>query len=195
MESELKTLNPNPTQPAEQGQQHKQQAEQAEPADDNSNKDDRPLLKPEPGSDPDHVQSLNPDQNLDLDELEKKYAAFVRRDVYGIMGRGELPLVEKVLLCFALVTLVPVRVVLGMTVLVVYYLICRVCTAFLAPNREEEQEDYAHMGGWRRAVIVHCGRFLSRAMLFVFGFYWISEYRRDGVDADFDGKFDSEVPS
>lgn len=190
MESELKTLNPNPTQPAKQGQQDKQQAE---PADDNSNKDDRPLLKPEPVSD--HVQSLNPDQNLDLDELEKKYAAFVRRDVYGIMGRGELPLVEKVLLCLALITLVPVRVVLGMTVLVVYYLICRVCTAFLAPNREEEQEDYAHMGGWRRAVIVHCGRFLSRAMLFVFGFYWISECRRDGVDADFDGKFDSEVPS
>ncbi|CAI9116689.1 OLC1v1017904C2 [Oldenlandia corymbosa var. corymbosa] len=194
MESELKTLNPNPTQPSSEQQQHRQ----PEPPDDNLTKDDRPLLKPEPEPEPvsNHpAQNQNTDQSLTLDELEKKYAAYVRRDVYGIMGRGELPFVEKLLLGLALVTLVPVRVVLGMTVLVVYYLICRICTAFLAPNREDEQEDYAHMGGWRRAVIVHCGRFLSRAMLFVFGFYWISEYHRDNVDVDLNGKFNTDESS
>ncbi|XP_042375765.1 lysophospholipid acyltransferase LPEAT1-like [Zingiber officinale] len=31
------------------------------------------------------------------------------------------------------------------------------------------------MTGWRRAVVVRCGRFASRAMLFTFGFYWIKE--------------------
>jgi lysophosphatidylcholine acyltransferase/lyso-PAF acetyltransferase len=58
---------------------------------------------------------------------------------------------------------------------VCYYVICRVCTLFSTPNREDEQEDYAHMGGWRRNVIVWCGKALSRVMLFVFGFYWITD--------------------
>ncbi|WOL10296.1 lysophospholipid acyltransferase LPEAT1 isoform X1 [Canna indica] len=46
------------------------------------------------------------------------------------------------------------------------------------PFREEEQEDYAHMRGWRREVVVRCGKFLSRAMLFTLGFYWINETHR-----------------
>ncbi|KAK8513916.1 hypothetical protein V6N11_021517 [Hibiscus sabdariffa] len=95
-------------------------------------------------------------------ELEKKFVAYVRNDVYGAMGRGELPLKEKFLLGVALVTLLPLRIIFGMTILVVYYLICRICTLFSAPNQEEEQDDYAHLGGWRRAVIVRSGRFLSR---------------------------------
>ncbi|CAA6667424.1 unnamed protein product [Spirodela intermedia] len=94
---------------------------------------------------------------------------------YGVMGRGELALREKLLLLLALVTLVPIRFIAGTAILVIYYLICRVCTLFKDPNREEEQEDYAHMVGWRREVVVRSGRFCSRAMLFVFGFYWIKE--------------------
>ncbi|RXH73197.1 hypothetical protein DVH24_012881 [Malus domestica] len=116
----------------------------------------------------------------------------MRRDVYGTMGRDGLPVKEKVLLGLALVTLVPIRVVLTTTVLVLtttvlvlYYLICRICTLFKVPNHDEqEQEDYAHMGGWRRAVIVQCGRALSRVMLVVFGFYWISETHRISSDSD-----------
>ncbi|KAL4649890.1 hypothetical protein ACB092_01G046800 [Castanea dentata] len=150
--------------------------------------DDVPLLKNSETHDSSNRNSnsnsnINSGDNNNLDELEKKFAAYVRHDVYGTMGRGELPLGEKFLLGIALVTLVPVRVVLAMTLLVLYYLICRICTLFSAPNREEEeeengQEDYAHMGGWRRSVIVQCGRSLSRAMLFVFGFYWIKETYR-----------------
>uniref|UniRef100_A0A7N0V5Y1 Phospholipid/glycerol acyltransferase domain-containing protein n=1 Tax=Kalanchoe fedtschenkoi TaxID=63787 RepID=A0A7N0V5Y1_KALFE len=122
--------------------------------------------------------------NLSIEELEAKCAAYVRKDAYGTMGLGKLGVWEKVKLGIAMVSLVPLRVVLSMTILVVYYLICRACTMFKAPERggaeeeEEEgsggvQEDYAHMGGWRRAVVVGTGRFLSRAILFVFGFYWI----------------------
>ncbi|KAJ0087238.1 hypothetical protein Patl1_09106 [Pistacia atlantica] len=147
MESEMKDLNSKP-------------ANSTAPAD-GPTKDDRPLLKPE--------------STESLEELEKKFAAFVRSDVFGTMGRGELPLSEKVLLSIALVTLVPIRVILAMSVLVLYYLICRICTLFSVPNRDEEQEDYAHLGGWRRSVIVWSGRFVSRVMLFVLGFYWIKE--------------------
>ncbi|KAJ0024926.1 hypothetical protein Pint_08916 [Pistacia integerrima] len=147
MESEMKDLNSKP-------------ANSTAPAD-GPTKDDRPLLKPE--------------STESLEELEKKFAAFVRSDVFGTMGRGELPLSEKGLLGIALVTLVPIRVILAMSVLVLYYLICRICTLFSVPNRDEEQEDYAHLGGWRRSVIVWSGRFLSRVMLFVLGFYWIKE--------------------
>lgn len=139
-------MNPDPPKP-----------EQPDPAsrDDGSNsKDDRPLLK----SDSNRISSTTGES---IEELEKKFAAYVRNDVYGPMGRGELPLVEKVLLGIAVFTLVPIRFVLALIILVVYYIICRVCTLFSAPNRdeEEEQEDFAHMGGWRRAVIVWWGRF------------------------------------
>ncbi|KAL3505275.1 hypothetical protein ACH5RR_035116 [Cinchona calisaya] len=184
MESELKTLNPDPTQAEPSSKEP-----EPEPVDESLAKDDRPLLKPETESAPTH----NPTRAPDLEELEKKYAAYVRRDVYGVMGRRDLPLEEKLLLGVAVVTLVPMRVASGMTVLLIYYLICRICTAFLSPNREEEQEDYAHMGGWRRAVIVQTGRFLSRVMLFIFGFYWISESHRDNEDVGFNGRFNGEV--
>ncbi|PON40457.1 Phospholipid/glycerol acyltransferase [Parasponia andersonii] len=163
MESELKDLSSQSPEPETVETIHD---------DGSSPKDDRPLLKPETSA------AVSAES---LEEMEKKFAAYVRHDVYGPMGRGELPLAEKVLLGLALVTLVPIRVVFGMSVLVLYYLICRVCTLCLAPNRDEdqeEQEDYAHMGGWRRAVIVHSGRILSRVMLFVFGFYWIKETYR-----------------
>ncbi|XP_047981574.1 lysophospholipid acyltransferase LPEAT1-like isoform X1 [Salvia hispanica] len=150
MESELKELNAAPAAPPQ------------------PESDSRPLLKPE---------SANPvsSPSTSIDELEKKYAPYVRFDVYGPMGRGDLPLVEKFLLGLALIFLLPVRVAAGTAIVVFYYLICRFCTAFLAPNREDEQEDFAHMGGWRRAVIVRSGRFLSRVLLFVFGFYSISD--------------------
>ncbi|GLT45868.1 hypothetical protein SLA2020_196680 [Shorea laevis] len=97
-----------------------------------------------------------------MQELEKICAAYVRSDVYDPMGRGELPLKEKLLLGVALMTLLPVRIILARTTLVLYYVVCRICTLFSTPNREEEQEDYAYLRGWRRAVIVHSGRFWLR---------------------------------
>ncbi|XP_062158473.1 lysophospholipid acyltransferase LPEAT1 isoform X2 [Alnus glutinosa] len=189
MESELKDLNPTQ---GEANPQPPQSPQRSEPThDEGSSKDDRPLLKPEPA----------PVSHESLQELEKKFAAYVRHDVYGQMGRGELPLEEKVLLAIALVTLVPLRVVAAMTILLLYYTICRICTLFSVPNREEgDQEDYAHMGGWRRSVIIQCGRALSRAMLFVFGFYWINQTYRIPNSHDKssavqnEGKDESDVP-
>ncbi|XP_058220870.1 lysophospholipid acyltransferase LPEAT1 isoform X2 [Rhododendron vialii] len=161
MESELKDLNPKSHQP--------------DPIDDGSSaKDDRPLLKPDAAA---AVIPPPPVSAATIEELEKKFAAYVRSDVYGTMGCGELPWTEKLLLGIAFFTLLPVRVAVVMTIMVVYYLVCRVCTMCLAPNREDGagQEDYAHMRGWRRAVIVRAGKFFSRAILFVLGFYWINE--------------------
>lgn len=114
---------------------------------------------------------------LPRDELERKFVPFGRRDVYGPRRSGDPPLAEKVLLGLVLVTIVPVRVAVAVTMALFYYSICRVCTLGLEPYREDDQEDYAHVGGWRRAVIVHSGRFLSRVMFFMLGFYWICERR------------------
>ncbi|XAR64110.1 Plasmalogen synthase [Bertholletia excelsa] len=175
MESELKDLKPKPT------------SQQQQAIDEGSTKDDRPLLKPD-----DHSSNPNAKSAANIEELEKKYAAYVRRDVYGTLGCGELPWTEKILLGIALVTLVPIRVVLGLSLMVFYYMICKVCTLFSAPHREEEQEDYAHMGGWRRTVIVQSGRFLSRVMLFLLGFYWIKETYRI---PDADGNLNTETES
>ncbi|KAE8729215.1 Lysophospholipid acyltransferase LPEAT1 [Hibiscus syriacus] len=168
MESELKDLNSKSNMIQPPGSTH----------DDASVKDDSPLLKPDSSSAADY----------NIQELEKKFAAYVRNDVYGTMGCGELPLKEKFFLGIALVTLLPLRIIVGMTILVVYYLICRVCTLFSAPNREEKKEDYAHLGGWRRAVIVRSGRFLSRFLLFVVGFYWINETRKDSASSQENSK-------
>lgn len=152
MESELQDLNAKPP-------------KQPDPT-----RDDRPLLN--------SVSVPSTAATISITELENKFAPFVRRDAYGAMGRGKLPTREKVLLGLALVTLVPVRLVAATAILVVYYLICRVCTLCSGPNREEEEEEqegYAHLVGWRRIVIVQCGRALSRLMLFILGFYWISK--------------------
>ncbi|KAJ4965043.1 hypothetical protein NE237_016892 [Protea cynaroides] len=140
-----------------------------EPRGEGSSMDEGPLLKSDSNA------SYSPLAPEDLEELEKKFAAFVRRDVYGTMGRGELPLTEKLLLGFALVTIVPIRLVVGLAIVILYYLICRFCTLFSVPSQEDGQEDYAHMSGWRRVFVIQSGRFLSRAMLFTLGFYWISE--------------------
>ncbi|CAK9178548.1 unnamed protein product [Ilex paraguariensis] len=186
MESELKDLTPKSSEPFPSD-------------DDGSTKGDRPLLKPDSTTAAATAANSNTISQPNLEELEKKYAAYVRNDVYGVMGRGELPWMEKVLLGMALVTIVPLRVMAATTILVAYYLVCKVCTVCLVPNREDEQEDYAHMGGWRREVIVQVGRFLSRAMLFVLGFYWIDEsYRNPFVDeksnAETECKDQSEEP-
>ena len=164
MESELKDMNSK--EPKSNGNSNSNSNSKS-----NNIGDDRPLLK----SDSTNSSSSTTTASDSLQDMEKKYAAFVRRDVYGTMGCGDLPPKEKLLLGFALVTLLPIRVALAMTILVFYYIICRVCTLFSSPNRDDEQEDYAHMGGWRRTVIVRCGRALSRFMLFIFGFYWIPE--------------------
>ncbi|XP_039055540.1 lysophospholipid acyltransferase LPEAT1-like isoform X1 [Hibiscus syriacus] len=130
-----------------------------------------------------------------IQEHEKKFAAFVRNDVYGSMGCGKLPLKEKLLLGIALVTLLPIRLVLVMTILVVYYLICRIFTLFSTPNLEDEQEDFAHLGGCRRAVIVQSGRFLSRLLLFTVGFYWINETHKDSANTQESSKTESTKQS
>ncbi|XP_039027100.1 lysophospholipid acyltransferase LPEAT1-like isoform X1 [Hibiscus syriacus] len=143
-------------------------------------------------SDPNDDSPLLESAAEDIQELEKKFAAFVRNDVYGSMGRGKLHLKEKLLIGIALVTLLPIRLVLVMAILAVYYLICRIFTLFSVPNLEEEQEDFAHLGGCRRAVIVQSGRFLSRLLLFTVGFYWINETRKDSANTQENSKTESE---
>ena len=43
----------------------------------------------------------------------------------------------------------------------------------------KSQENYAHLTGIRRRIIVYTGRLFSRAILFVLGFYWITIIRMD----------------
>ncbi|XP_019174960.1 PREDICTED: lysophospholipid acyltransferase LPEAT1-like [Ipomoea nil] len=112
-----------------------------------------------------------------LEELEKKYGPYVRRDCYGVMGRGELPWTEKVLLAVALVVLLPLRVAAATTFVVICNLWCRIATAFWSPSGEED--DYAHLSGWRREIIMRAAKFAGRALLFSFGFYRIHETHRE----------------
>lgn len=171
MGSELKDLNSKPA-----------KTQQPDSNDDDAPaKDDRPLL-----------ESAASSAAEDIQEHEKKFAAFVRKDVYGSLGCGKLPLKEKLLLGIALVTLLPLRLLLVMSILILYYLICRIFTLCSAPNLEEEQEDYAHLGGCRRAVILQSGRYLSRLLLFMVGFYWINETHKDSANTQDNSK--TEVP-
>ncbi|KAL1817839.1 lysophospholipid acyltransferase LPEAT1 isoform X2 [Daucus carota subsp. sativus] len=128
-------------------------------------------------------------QLINLKDIEKKCAAYVRHDVYGTLGREHVPFGEKVMLGLAMITILPFRVVLSMVILVFYYVVCRVCTLFSRPNGKDcEQQDFAHMGGWRQAVVVRSGCFLARVLLFLFGFYWIretfNEVRSGGEEKD-----------
>ncbi|MCI90059.1 lysophospholipid acyltransferase LPEAT1-like, partial [Trifolium medium] len=60
-------------------------------------RDDRPLLKSDSLS---STTTTTTTTAAELQDLEKKFAAYVRRDVYGTMGRGELAPKEKLFLGF-----------------------------------------------------------------------------------------------
>ncbi|CAN6360431.1 unnamed protein product [Urochloa humidicola] len=142
----------------------------------------RPLLS-SPSTSP-SAASTAPVQES-IEELDRRYAPYARRDAYGPMGLGPVGAAEAFRLAFAAVVLVPLRVVAGMLVLVVYYLVCRVCTLRVEEEREGGEGDgYARLEGWRREGVVRCGRALARAMLFVFGFYWIREFDCRFPDAE-----------
>lgn len=111
-------------------------------------------------------------------EMEKTtYSAFVRDDNYGTFGR-QIPILEKVVLGLTLVTIVPIRLVFLLFILVLYYCICKVCTISRLPGDEEGQENYGHLTGVRRRVIVFTGRWLARSLLFALGFYRIKVIHR-----------------
>lgn len=107
------------------------------------------------------------------EELDARYAPYARRDAYGTMGRGPLPAAQAARLALAAAVLLPLRFVAGMLVLLLYYLVCRVCTLFV-----DADEGRPRLAGWRRKAVLRAGCALSRAMLFVFGFYWIRETHR-----------------
>lgn len=119
-----------------------------------------------------------------LKEMEAKYAAYVRHDVYGNWGTGTVSFWENLQLYVALVTLCPVRVLLLFAHLVLFYVICKLCTLRVtASSSDEGQESFAHMTGVRRTIIVRSGRFLARAMLFIFGFYYIPVFSSTSPEA------------
>eukprot|EP00249_Psilotum_nudum_P020448 c27708_g1_i4 orf=721-2085(-) len=115
----------------------------------------------------------------DLNDLEMKCEPYVRHDIYGTMGKGDISVWEKALIALSLLTIVPIKLILLLTILIAYYLICRVCTLFKSPLKDEGQENYSYLTGWRKSIIVCSGRFLARTMLFVLGFYWITVTHRD----------------
>uniref|UniRef100_A0A0E0FKS3 Phospholipid/glycerol acyltransferase domain-containing protein n=1 Tax=Oryza nivara TaxID=4536 RepID=A0A0E0FKS3_ORYNI len=115
------------------------------------------------------------------EELDATYAPYARRDAYGTMGRGPLRAARRVELYLRAALLVPLRFVAGMLLLVAYYLVCRVCTLFVD---EVAEEGRPRLRGWRRVAVVRAGQGLSRAMLFVFGFYWIRETHRSYPNAE-----------
>ncbi|KAJ1692074.1 hypothetical protein LUZ63_008772 [Rhynchospora breviuscula] len=135
-------------------------------------KDSRSLLKSE--SDSTTTCSSSSSSSSDSSSSTLKYAPYARNDVYGPMGRGPLPFSEKFLLALAAVTLLPLRFISGILILFLYFLICRLCTLTLALFSNPNHQDHLlHMTSWRRHAVVQAGRFSARAMLFVFGFYWI----------------------
>ncbi|CAH9100300.1 unnamed protein product [Cuscuta epithymum] len=136
------------------------------------------------GSEPKPMGRLD-EPDLHDHHNQEKYAPYLRSDSYGIQGREEIPWTEKVLLAVALVTLLPLRVAAATTLLLLCYFTCRICTAFSAPN---EQGNYAHLGGWRRKVIMRSGMFNARGILFAFGFYRIHHTRRHRHRQSYDDK-------
>ncbi|RCV23655.1 hypothetical protein SETIT_5G024200v2 [Setaria italica] len=104
------------------------------------------------------------------EELDARYAPYARRDAYGTMGRRPLAPAEAARLALAAAVLLPLRFVAGMLVLLLYYLVCRVCTLCVESDRGRPR-----LAGWRRKAVLRSGCALARAMLFVFGFYWIRE--------------------
>ncbi|KAG8052071.1 hypothetical protein GUJ93_ZPchr0001g32034 [Zizania palustris] len=116
----------------------------------------------------------------EAEELDATYAPYARRDAYGTMGRGRLSAPQQALLALRCILLVPLRFVAGMLVLLAYYVVCRVCTLSV----DGLAEGRPRLEGWRRVIVARSGRALARAMLFVFGFYWIRKTDRSSPNAE-----------
>ncbi|KQK04107.1 lysophospholipid acyltransferase LPEAT1 isoform X2 [Brachypodium distachyon] len=114
------------------------------------------------------------------EELDVRYAPYARRDAYGVMGRGPLSPAQVARLVLAAAFLLPLRLVAGVFLVVAYYLVCRICTLFV----DGLEEGRPRLQGWRREAVLRAGRGLSRAMLFVFGFYWIPMSDRSVPNAE-----------
>lgn len=114
------------------------------------------------------------------EELDIRYAPYLRRDAYGPMGRGPLSAAQVARLVLAGAVLLPLRLVAGVLLVVAYYLVCRVCTLFAGGVGEGRPR----LQGLRREAVLRAGRVLSRAMLFVFGFYWIPVSDRSFPNAE-----------
>ena len=164
------------------------------------------------------------------EEIEKKYAAYLRTDAYGAMGRGEISLKERILLGLALFTIVPLKVVLLFATVIPYYLLCLLLTLFhshkstsrhgvttkyrwcchhngvfghrdggamphnISFEKENKKnilqnytddadanEKYVNLHGFHRWLVVTIGRYVSRVVLFILGFYRIKVIFRGGV--------------
>lgn len=136
----------------------------------------KPLL-----SSPSTYPSAGTEEGVEELELDRRYAPYARRDAYGAMGRGPLGAAGAGRLAVGAAVLFPLRLAAGVLVLVAYYLVCRVCTLFVD---EVAEEGRPRLRGWRRVAVVRAGQGLSRAMLFVFGFYWIRETHRSYPNAE-----------
>ncbi|KAI8016730.1 Lysophospholipid acyltransferase LPEAT1 [Camellia lanceoleosa] len=105
MESELEDLNSNSNH-----HHHHHHQQSTNPIDEGLSNDNHPLLKPGESI----PLSSPPISTVNIEELGKKFIAFVRNDVYGTMDRGELPWTKKVLLRIAFLSLILIRVILVM---------------------------------------------------------------------------------
>ncbi|KAL7263533.1 hypothetical protein ACSBR1_001651 [Camellia fascicularis] len=107
MESELEDLNPNSN---HHHYYHHHQQQSTNPIDEGLSNDNHPLLKPDESV----PLSSPPISAVNIEELGKKFIAFVRNNVYGTMDPGELPWTKKVLLGIAFLSLILIRVILAM---------------------------------------------------------------------------------
>ncbi|KAL6850367.1 hypothetical protein ACP4OV_020994 [Aristida adscensionis] len=133
----------------------------------------------EPGAGATAVRPLLSDDAVsaaaaEAEELDARYAPYARRDAYGAMGRGPLAAAQAARLALGAAVLLPLRLVAGALVVLAYYAVCRACTLFAEAGAADGGRR-PRLAGWRRDAVLRCGCALSRAMLFVFGFYWIRE--------------------
>lgn len=125
---------------------------------------------------------LAPPTPAQIAVLEKQYPAFARTDIYGPMGAGPLSIVDTLRLWLGGLILFPLRLLIVILFVFIYYVICRVTLLGLHSFRRNGGPAAEGNTGLRRTIIVGSGKRLARCVLFVIGFYRIKKVKRTGGD-------------
>ncbi|GAQ85809.1 acyltransferase [Klebsormidium nitens] len=123
---------------------------------------------------------LAPPTPAQIAVLEKQYPAFARTDIYGPMGAGPLSIVDTLRLWLGGLILFPLRLLVVVIIVFIYYLICRITLLRLHSFKRNSGPAAESATGLRRTIIVESGKRLARAVLFVIGFYHIKKVKRAG---------------
>eukprot|EP00899_Mesostigma_viride_P020161 jgi/Mesvir1/28146/Mv04713-RA.1 len=135
-----------------------------------------------PPAEDSNKKSVN-DANRFLDSKEwEKFRPFIRTDDFGMVGLSPIDWKVRMKLAFGAIILLPIRIVLTLLCVILYFITCRLIWASRVFSKANTKESYCNhndgslnLSRWQQQMMASTGRFFCRTVLFIMGFYYIKK--------------------